>query len=100
MASAPPTLRAVVDKVRGIGGECRPTAWVETLERRLGDKGRGIRGVCRPLPLGELLALRADIQFGVVARWQLVLLGYGDDSIQRRLTSGRLIPLHAGVYAV
>jgi hypothetical protein len=100
MASAPPTLRAVVDKVRGIRGECRPTAWAEPLERRLVDKGRAIRGVCRPLPLDELLALLADIQFGVVARWQLVLLGYSDDAVQRRIAAGRLIPLHAGVYAV
>jgi hypothetical protein len=64
------------------------------------DKGRAIRSVCRPLPLDELIGLLAEIQFGVVARWQLVLLGYSDDAIQRRIASGRLIPLHAGVYAV
>jgi very-short-patch-repair endonuclease len=64
------------------------------------DKGRAIRSLCRPLPLDELVALLAEIQFGVVARWQLVALGYSVDAIQRRIASGRLIPLHAGVYAV
>jgi very-short-patch-repair endonuclease len=96
----PPTLTAVVDKVRAIRGECRPTAWAERLERLLVDKSRAIRGVCRPLPLDELVAMLADIQYGVVARWQLLTLGYSDDAIQRRIDSGRFIRMHAGVYAV
>jgi very-short-patch-repair endonuclease len=36
----------------------------------------------------------------VVAREQLLRLGLGKDAIQHRIASGRLHPLHAGVYAV
>jgi hypothetical protein len=52
------------------------------------------------MPLDDVLALLAEIQFGVVARWQLTLLGYGKDAVQVRIDSGMLRPLHAGVYAV
>jgi very-short-patch-repair endonuclease len=39
-------------------------------------------------------------QHGIVARWQLRKLGLGKDAIQHRLASGRLHPLHAGVYSL
>jgi hypothetical protein len=42
----------------------------------------------------------AELQHGVVARWQLLAFGFGDDSIQHRIATGRLKPMHAGVYGV
>ena len=39
-------------------------------------------------------------QYGVVGRWQLVELGFGDEAIKPRLASGRLHPLHREAYAV
>lgn len=48
---------------------------------------------------GEITAL-AQRQYGVVSRRQLLGLGIGKDAIQHRIASGRLHPLHAGVYAV
>jgi hypothetical protein len=47
----------------------------------------------------EIAAL-ATAQHGVVARGQLLLLGLSEASIKRRVRSGRLHRLHAGVYAV
>jgi len=47
-----------------------------------------------------VIALLAELQDGVVARWQLLLLGYAKDAIQVRLDSELLKPMHAGVYAV
>jgi very-short-patch-repair endonuclease len=47
-----------------------------------------------------VISVLAELQFGVVARWQLMILGLEPQAIQRRIASGRLKPLHAGVYAV
>ncbi|HEX8053146.1 MAG TPA: type IV toxin-antitoxin system AbiEi family antitoxin domain-containing protein [Thermoleophilaceae bacterium] len=46
------------------------------------------------------LAELAARQHGVVARWQLYVLGFRRSAIQRRLESGRLHRVHRGVYAV
>jgi Transcriptional regulator, AbiEi antitoxin len=46
------------------------------------------------------LAEVAARQFGVVARRQLLELGLSHRAIDRRLTAGRLHPLHRAVYAV
>jgi very-short-patch-repair endonuclease len=46
------------------------------------------------------LATLAGRQYGVVGRWQLVELGYGEESIKAALASGRLHPLHREAYAV
>lgn len=42
----------------------------------------------------------AGRQRGVVARRQLLALGLSDKVVGRRVAGGRLIPLHAGVYAL
>src|SRR5215208_4388727 len=39
-------------------------------------------------------------QHGVVARWQLLELGYGAQAIKHRAGTGRLHPLWRGVYAI
>ncbi len=39
-------------------------------------------------------------QHGVVARWQLLELGYSADAIRHRIRVGRLHQIHRGVYAV
>jgi very-short-patch-repair endonuclease len=53
---------------------------------------------------GQSLALRAWAlvrrQHGVVARWQLLELGYTPAAIRHRIAVGRLHPVHRGVYAV
>lgn len=46
--------------------------------------------------IGEM----ARAQWGLVTRRQLIGAGLAKSTIDRRLTSGRLIPLHRGVYAV
>jgi very-short-patch-repair endonuclease len=48
----------------------------------------------------ELIALIADGQRGRVSRGQLRAAGVHRRSIDRRIASGHLIPLHPGVYAV
>ena len=42
----------------------------------------------------------ASCQFGVVSRIQLLSLGMSEHSIERRVSSGDLMPLHPGVFAV
>jgi very-short-patch-repair endonuclease len=57
----------------------------------------------RSSPLAERerrLASLASRQYGVVGRWQLVELGFGDEPIKLRLRAGRLHPLHRDAYAV
>ena len=58
------------------------------------------QGISRPRgddrPLSEL----ARRQHGVVARWQLLGRGMSKEEIDWRIRTGRLHPLHAGVYAV
>jgi very-short-patch-repair endonuclease len=42
----------------------------------------------------------ATEQHGVVALWQLVMLGFGTRAVERRVRDGRLNQLHRNVYAV
>jgi very-short-patch-repair endonuclease len=42
----------------------------------------------------------AELQHAVVARWQLIELGYSRRAIEHRLKRGRLHPLFRGVYSV
>jgi very-short-patch-repair endonuclease/predicted transcriptional regulator of viral defense system len=46
------------------------------------------------------LAALAALQHGVVARWQLLALGFTRDTVQKRIEAGRFHPIHRGVYAV
>jgi hypothetical protein len=48
---------------------------------------------------GELARI-ADAQHGVVARWQLLMLGFSADQVKRRVRSARLHRVQSGVYAV
>ena len=48
----------------------------------------------------QVLARLAASQHGVVTRRQLVAAGVATATIERRLASGLLVPLHRGVYAV
>jgi hypothetical protein len=50
-------------------------------------------------PPDRVIADRAAQRFGVVSRAELLDAGVGPDAIDRRLRSGRLRPLHRGVYA-
>src|SRR6476661_7403003 len=52
--------------------------------------------VARERALSEL----AERQHGVVARGQLLGLGFGEGAIEARLGMRRLVALHGGVYAV
>jgi very-short-patch-repair endonuclease len=74
--------------------------WAAPLRQAVVDKFLPLAGICRPITLDELIGLLAEIQYGVVARWQLTLLGFGKNPLQDRIDSGLLKPLHAGVYAV
>ncbi len=49
---------------------------------------------------GRRLAVLAGRQYGVVGRWQLVELGFREETIKSALALGRLHPLHRGAYAV
>jgi very-short-patch-repair endonuclease len=93
-------LGALVDKLLLLEGKSRPMPWVTPLRAALVDKFLPLAGVCRPVTLDELIPLLAELQYGVVARWQLTLLGFGKNGIQDRIDPGMLVPLHAGVYAV
>jgi very-short-patch-repair endonuclease len=48
----------------------------------------------------RVIAAIAARQFGVVARWQLTQAGVSRRQIERRLETGRLHPVHQGVYLV
>jgi hypothetical protein len=52
-----------------------------------------------PPSVAEVAEL-AESQAGVVARWQLFELGMSRDTVDRWVRSGRLRPLHRGVYAL
>jgi very-short-patch-repair endonuclease len=54
----------------------------------------------KELSTARALAAIADAQWGVVARRQLLDAGVSERAIHGRLTSGLLVPLHRGVYAV
>ncbi len=51
-------------------------------------------------PLESLIAQFAFAQHGVIALWQLLELGLTESAVRKRIASGRLHRLHAGVYAV
>src|SRR5436190_13234753 len=59
-------------------------------------------GICVATTDGATLAIRelAERQHGVVARRQLIALGIGIGLIESRVKSGRLVPLHCGVFAL
>ena len=46
------------------------------------------------------LALLAERQHGIVAAWQLYLLGLSDDQVSHRVKAGWLHRMHRGVYSV
>jgi Transcriptional regulator, AbiEi antitoxin len=50
--------------------------------------------------LEALIAAIAVKQFGYITRAQLLAIGLGPPAIKYRVKTGRLIPVHAGVYAV
>jgi very-short-patch-repair endonuclease len=50
--------------------------------------------------IDAVIAALAERQHGVVARRQLLRLGFGRRAIDRRIGQARLHPLHPGVYAV
>ena len=60
--------------------------------------------VCDGLPNPAAIAIRAralaDRQHGVVARHQMLELGFSSQSIKHRIARGRLHPVWRGVYAV
>lgn len=62
--------------------------------------GRGRRRSTARAERERRLATLAGRQYGVVGRWQLIELGFGDESIKGALASGRLHPLHRDAYAV
>lgn len=63
-----------------------------------GELSTDMRGKPRPSRAG--IAERARRQHGVVARWQLMRMGFKAGAIDRMIAAGYLHPLHAGVYAV
>lgn len=65
---------------------------------QLVDLTHRIGGQCRPVDL--LLAELAEAQHGVVAIWQLYVLGFSAREVERRLEAGRLHRIYRGVYAV
>src|SRR5438552_18814476 len=64
---------------------------VDDLDPRGGGQGR---------PRQRWLAQLATRQHGVVARRQLLSLGFSRREIEGLLTRGAVIPIHRGVYAV
>jgi hypothetical protein len=59
-----------------------------------------IGGRSQSRAIDAVTAALAGRQHGVVARRQLLQLGFGRRAIDRRIAQGRLHPLHLGVYAV
>jgi hypothetical protein len=59
-----------------------------------------IRRKVHAATIDVVIGALADVQHGVVARWQLIELGYAENAIQRRINCGRLRRIHRGVYAV
>jgi hypothetical protein len=59
-----------------------------------------IRPQLTGLSLDAAIAAIADAQHGIVARWQLVALGFSAGAIKNRIANGQLRLLHRGVYAV
>jgi hypothetical protein len=59
-----------------------------------------IRTQLTGLSLDAAIAAIADAQHGILARWQLIALGFSAGAIRNRIANGQLRPLHRGVYAV
>ncbi len=70
------------------------------MTRKARKPRRGGRRLSESAARERRLAELAGRQYGVVARWQLLELGFGDEAIRLRLHAGRLHPLHREVYAV
>jgi hypothetical protein len=68
--------------------------------RRIGDLTRTRREERREPGWDVEIGRLAETQYGVVTWRQLYALGLGKDAIQHRIATGRLPPLHRGVYAV
>jgi very-short-patch-repair endonuclease len=64
------------------------------------DIDRAIRGKRRSRAIDAVIAGIAERQHGVISRPQLIRIGLDSDSIDRRISAGRLHPIHRGVYAV
>jgi hypothetical protein len=64
----------------------------------VGEIDRDMRGKVRPAHSD--IAERAGGQHGVIARWQLLDMGFSRYAIDRMIAAGYLHPLHRGVYAV
>jgi predicted transcriptional regulator of viral defense system len=62
-------------------------------------RGKGRTGGEPGSPNERAIADLAAQQHGVVSRRQLLALGFGRRAIDRRIGSGRLHPVHRGVYA-
>lgn len=52
------------------------------------------------MSIDHAIAALAERQFGVVALWQLTALGLSASAVRGRVATGRLHPIHRGVYAV
>ncbi len=59
-----------------------------------------IGGKSQSRGIDAAIAVLAERQHGVVARRQLILLGFGGRAIDRRIAQARLHPVHSGVYSV
>ncbi len=59
-----------------------------------------MRGISRPQSAEAIIGALADLHHGAVARWQLLARGISAQQIERRIASGRLRPIHRGVYLV
>lgn len=64
----------------------------------LGSLSTDIRG--KPSPDRRAIGRLAARQYGVVARWQLLKMGFEPGVIDRMIAVGYLHPIHRGVYAV
>jgi very-short-patch-repair endonuclease len=53
-----------------------------------------------PPPLDVMIARLATAQHGVIALWQLAALGLSTSAVRSRVATGKLHPVHRGVYAV
>lgn len=59
-----------------------------------------MRSGARPSDIDAVIADLAAAQHGVVARWQLLANGVTTPTVRSRVRSGRLRPVHRGVYQV
>jgi very-short-patch-repair endonuclease len=91
--------REDVDQRSGEAAESRVVDLaVERARRRWASEGRAPRS--GRIPKDRLIAELAALQYGVVARRQLLAMEIGAGAIETRLRQHYLHPLHRGVYAV